>query len=688
MAGAIGMVSRLVPLVVVAATVAVFMAGRLSRDVEVRGMPKAGSGESSAMLEHAGGLADLVQRAPRDGGTLVGTPDATSTGRCPPCPLLGPAGPRSKQPPNGDLSAELDKCRQTVADLQAELQALQAQHAAQKSAESDRAVRPFGGAQVAGNIAKPRGPFDGLHQVASKEVFERFLRYLPDTAQPPARAFAAAGGASSGARVNHQASRNARATTDPSSPLSTSLVLTRNLRTKIGEHSSGSGSHQTSLWSLNITDTNTLPLSSALDSCKEVDFVIMDRDPSKCLALVEADRIQSFHLTRFRRVIDGFMDDVDVTKLGHGAAFVAAADDEANEIRVGDGQRPSGWHMVSRVYQSGAYKGVWNKAPNRQQNILADRLLGDFLVESKTILRDLEGTVKRLTADPKFQNTVIAVAVNYGELDILTNMICSARANQVDIGNLLVFAADQKTADAVTALGHAAYHNPALGRYPEDASNVFGDMTFVKVGYHQGQGGGGGWDINSISPFCPGLPCFCAKMMFIKALSIYLPAQLHVNCLFTDVDVLVLRDFLPVFFDADHNGFDVVVSDDGARNVRFGPFMTNSGFYFVRSGSPVEAVSARIIAFLREIVFSYALNLNWSSHQAVLSMRLADLHSLLGITVKVLPMETFASGMLWTKTHYMQRLRTGEVAPFIWHMCKFPPCAVLRDGINRGSQNA
>lgn len=53
----------------------------------------------------------------------------------------------------------------------------------------------------------------------------------------------------------------------------------------------------------------------------------------------------------------------------------------------------------------------------------------------------------------------------------------------------------------------------------------------------------------------------------------------------------------------------------------------------------------------------------------MLDQVLADIHSQLGMTVKVLPMDIFPSGMMYQNPGYMQKLRSGAVQPYLFHMC-------------------
>ena len=51
---------------------------------------------------------------------------------------------------------------------------------------------------------------------------------------------------------------------------------------------------------------------------------------------------------------------------------------------------------------------------------------------------------------------------NHGQSVLLINFVCSARARNIDLSNLLVFTTDLETTDLVTSLGLTAYYDQGV----------------------------------------------------------------------------------------------------------------------------------------------------------------------------------------------------------------------------------
>lgn len=73
-----------------------------------------------------------------------------------------------------------------------------------------------------------------------------------------------------------------------------------------------------------------------------------------------------------------------------------------------------------------------------------------------------------------------------------------------------------------------------------------------------------------------------------KVYSAHLISQLGYDFLFQDVDVMWFRNPLDFFSSPSYSGYDIILQDDGARNVRFQPYYANSGFYFARHNARTE----------------------------------------------------------------------------------------------------
>ena len=180
------------------------------------------------------------------------------------------------------------------------------------------------------------------------------------------------------------------------------------------------------------------------------------------------------------------------------------------------------------------------------------------------------------------RRSVIVMVLNEGVMDVFVNFLCSLKASNIYeevVPHIIGFVGQESMVEVVEALGVKAFYSIHLGPIPSKAANMYGDMTF-------------------------------ARMMWLKATSVYLASHAGYHVLFQDVDLVWMENPLPILEEMDDQ--DVIFMDDGARTPRFTPFYFNSGFYYVRHTPPSLYMMHRMLNSIGEISVTH-------SHQSVLT---------------------------------------------------------------------
>lgn len=172
----------------------------------------------------------------------------------------------------------------------------------------------------------------------------------------------------------------------------------------------------------------------------------------------------------------------------------------------------------------------------------------------------------------------------------------------------MLFPTDNEAAAVAEGLGVAFFRHESFGSFPKEEAKNYGDNTFV-------------------------------QMMWIKVLCVYLPLNLGYHVLFQDADIVWLKDPIHEYFLKPEvaGDFDVWFQDDGSRSTRFGPYFSNSGFYFLKH-------NLRTRQFMNALLFSGDAIIELRSHQSALVQVLADSSSRYGLKVKTLSYADFPSG--------------------------------------------
>lgn len=108
---------------------------------------------------------------------------------------------------------------------------------------------------------------------------------------------------------------------------------------------------------------------------------------------------------------------------------------------------------------------------------------------------------------------------------------------------------------------------------------------------------------------------------------------------------------------------DTFWSDDGQRGLRYSPYYGNSGFYYIRWNPRTEYWAWSLITAFDTMHTS-------GSHQNVVTTRLMESMDLYNVTVKILSVDDFPTGVKYHHDKpYMQRLAKGSIKPYNFHMC-------------------
>jgi hypothetical protein len=65
-------------------------------------------------------------------------------------------------------------------------------------------------------------------------------------------------------------------------------------------------------------------------------------------------------------------------------------------------------------------------------------------------------------------------------IDLILNFICSCRSSGIDLGNVVVFAAQQRHLALLKSLGVNSFFHRHLGEMPE-SSDTYGDFGFMRM---------------------------------------------------------------------------------------------------------------------------------------------------------------------------------------------------------------
>ena len=337
------------------------------------------------------------------------------------------------------------------------------------------------------------------------------------------------------------------------------------------------------------------------DSCRELDVVVANSAADRCLVVSSAATTAvPHHVTRWER----------------------------------SSTHATGWATISRIRES--KQRMPGEVTRKRARTLAVRLLSKLDHVRAALAPVLAAAAAHTppeyaaTMGATSKGAVLLMCINWGNLDLMLNFLRSACHRDIDVRNLVVFAADDKVEAALKAVGVHTFSHAALGQFDANAARSYGDHTFV-------------------------------EMMWLKLTCVYLVNDLGYDLLFQDADLYWWR--APWAYFAERPDVDTFWMDDGARTSRFAPHFPNTGYYLLRA-------NARTAVLAETLVGMYDVVLAWQSHQAVVSQVLGEMHALHALTVQILEKEAFPSGkQLHHNRPLFAKIADGSYEPYCFHMC-------------------
>ncbi len=239
---------------------------------------------------------------------------------------------------------------------------------------------------------------------------------------------------------------------------------------------------------------------------------------------------------------------------------------------------------------------------------------------------------------------LVVMTVNDGEMDMISNFVCSCRKHHINTANFLVFAGSKDIVPSLESMGLMAVYHASFAKVSTRPSAQYLDKTFV-------------------------------DMMWYKAFSVWMLLRMGFHVLFQDVDLVWFREPFGYFSQYMNdtktllgNGHsdsypDAFFSDDGARSARYAPFFANSGFYLLRS-------NPRTLYFAWSILSAFDALHQGGSHQNVFTFRLTETLDLFGLSPKLLDINQFPTGVKYHRDRpFMRAIKEGYEKPYNFHMC-------------------
>jgi hypothetical protein len=350
--------------------------------------------------------------------------------------------------------------------------------------------------------------------------------------------------------------------------------------------------------------TTFMPLTSMKHATENCDFVnvVLTRvpdsrgSPRHCWAMVPQRKSAGFHVYRYGRVEPVHR---KATKL---------IDPTAPLRLIGRGVQWFDGHDAFRLGSHNELRSVqpaWQALQLYTKHLTTVQQQVSILIQTKLTLHDANdnnnSNSKRTAAAAAAVGTggvVVGLTCNWGQAELLTNFVCAARARNLSLTHVLVFALDADTAELCTQLGIASYYN----------ADLFGHMP-------QSEGPYGG-----------------AKFAIIAMAKFWVPhilSSLGYDFLFQDVDVVWYCNLLP-FFVSRQQEHDMIFIDDGSRQPHMAPFYANTGFYFVFNNDRTRNFFNRLVAFGGETILRH------NCDQLATNILLPEHVSVYGLKVKVI----------------------------------------------------
>lgn len=251
-------------------------------------------------------------------------------------------------------------------------------------------------------------------------------------------------------------------------------------------------------------------------------------------------------------------------------------------------------------------------------------VLQEYLAVKASVVGDLEAMMERDSMNKK--NFVVIMVCNQAHAEVLLNYVCSARAVQMPLEKVLLFATDRETYELGNDLGLTTYYNEQLFRQMPTAGGGAAAAT---------EGSSSAKAKTDLSY----MTWDYARFMMSKVWVCHLISELGLDFVFTDVDVFPYRpDAYEYLADEvankKHPNFDLYFQDDHSDLPQYAPWSANSGLFYSRH-------NPRTRHFWSVLLRSGDLILRYKSHQATLTTLLSSMTSQYGLRVKVMTEESY-----------------------------------------------
>lgn len=178
-------------------------------------------------------------------------------------------------------------------------------------------------------------------------------------------------------------------------------------------------------------DNPKIPMADAIENCNQVNVVLNDHSGfrKQCIAIVP--QYESYHIQKWMRVSSE--KNADLSKLP--------------------------LQLVSRGALETGRDAF--KPPKESDSRQHWELLQTFLKNFDDVLADLKPILEKIAKN----KTVIVMVCNFGQSELITNFVCASRTRNLDISNVIVFAADTETKELAEGLGLTAYYDHRVSFY-------------------------------------------------------------------------------------------------------------------------------------------------------------------------------------------------------------------------------
>jgi hypothetical protein len=120
--------------------------------------------------------------------------------------------------------------------------------------------------------------------------------------------------------------------------------------------------------------------------------------------------------------------------------------------------RTSPFQLVSRYHRLHIPDPLYPTPRFEQQTLPFFDYLRHYVSVVDVVLDELRVILSKIAIN----NQLVVMLCNHGQSVLLSNFICSAKARNLELSNVIVFTTDQETTDLVTALGLTAYYDKGV----------------------------------------------------------------------------------------------------------------------------------------------------------------------------------------------------------------------------------